>query len=126
MAFYWFWEDVSPVRRLRDQYDELIDDLDYEIRRIDENIENIRTQINAIHKTLKSYSHATGCMAELYYEKISESEADYKKIISSCEDVLSTIKNRRRKAQQIRKDLQYYYRIEQSEDKQFSLGEIGL
>ena len=38
MAFYWFFEDVSPVRRLKDEYCELVDDLNYQIKRIEEKI----------------------------------------------------------------------------------------
>lgn len=126
MAFYWFWEDVSPVRRLRDEYDGVLDDLENNNKRMNIKIEGIRSNSNSIHKTLKSYGQAQGVMAELYYAKIEQSESSYKQAIVHCYDVLSQIERKKQRAVQIRNQLNYYYKIEQREDKQFSLWEISL
>lgn len=126
MSFYWFWEDVSPVHRLRDEYNELIEDLDDEIKNINTNITNIGSQVNAIHKTLKSYSLAKGCMAELYYQKIEKSESKYRDILSSCKESLEQVKSKRALAVGIRDRLQHYYGIEQREEKKFELWEISI
>lgn len=126
MAFYWFFEDVSPVRRLKDEYCELVDDLNYQIKRIEGNIKNISNSIDDLHKTLNSYSSAKGIMAELYYSKIEESINNYKNILISCEDALENVIRRRNQAIEIRDKLQYYYQIEQRDNVEFSLGEISL
>lgn len=126
MAFYWGFGNVSPVRRLKDEYCELVDDLDYQITRIERNIKNIRADINDIHKILKSYYNAKGVMTELYYNKIEESKNNYKNILASCEDALFEVRKKRNRAIEIRDKLQSYYQIEQRDDKEFSLGEISL
>lgn len=53
MAFYCFFENVSSVRRLKDEYCELVDNFNYQIKRIEGNINN---SIDDLHKILKSYS----------------------------------------------------------------------
>lgn len=126
LALYWPWENVSPVRRLKDEYNELIDDLDYHIRRIEGNIKNISSSIDDLHKILKNYSTAKGIMADLYYKKIEESESNYKNILASCQEALSEVKKKRRRAIEIRDNLQYYYQLELRDDIEFSLGEISL
>lgn len=126
MAFYWFWEDVSPVRRLRDEYDELINYLDTEIRKIDQRIRDMHGNICNIHDKYRSYRSAEGWMADLYYEKIEDSTQNYFDIVRRCYEAKSQIAFKRTRAIEIRDKLQYYYGVEQREDKKFQLWEISI
>lgn len=65
-------------------------------------------------------------MADLYYKKIEESESNYKYILASCQEALTEVKKKRRRAIEIRDNLQYYYQLELRDDIKFSLGEISL
>lgn len=123
---YWPWEKVTPVRRLRDEYDELLDDLDDAIKTINSRVEKQQAHSRVIYDKFESYCEASGCMAKLYYEKVAESKSEYVSIMASSQEVLSTLRSQRRKAQQIKNTLNRYYKKEQREDREYSLGEIGL
>lgn len=126
MPLYWFWEDISPVHRLRDEYNELIEYINTQIKSLQYSLDAIKSNSNDIHKQLNSYRSASGEMAELYYEKVIISETKFKNIISSCEEDIAVLRRKRNEAQRIKDELQHYYNNEKNGHKEYSLGAIGL